>query len=236
MLISSLIKSDLKLRAETRQLRNLELKNTAFVSAETSRSKLVMLSKDHLNPKKSSGSVFQFLPRFIVEILDKDLQKVDVSSVQQIIEALGLISTKELIKIGEGNYLTLLISLGFTLKISSVTKLIEKCASIDNQTISLILNEVRANPESPFITGLTLKKVFIELIQYYALKEDAQIHISTVFKVLAKSHIQILGAALRDIRNLVLQSKIQVPNFEALQKLVQQEKLHSVILSHKELS
>lgn len=76
-MLSAMIHFDLKQKAETRQLRNLDLKGTSVLTAEQSRSKLVIMAKDHLNPKKSLGYTFNFIPQLIVDLCDKDLSSID---------------------------------------------------------------------------------------------------------------------------------------------------------------
>ena len=109
-LLGAMILQDLKQKAETRQLRNLDLKSTQNLTLEQCRSKLVMLAKDHLNPKKSSGVVYCFIPQLIIEIFDKEVKEISKEETMIIIQALNdHISVKELLKIAEGGYTSLLI-------------------------------------------------------------------------------------------------------------------------------
>jgi len=47
----------------------------------------------------------------LIDCFDKDLEKIDLKTVQVIVSALSSIPAKELMKIAEGGYLTLLSNL-----------------------------------------------------------------------------------------------------------------------------
>jgi len=128
---------DLKQKAETRQIRNLVLKGITDVSLEQSRSKIVMLAKDHLNPKKSSGFVFSFIPQLFIALFDKEESKINKNEVVTLIKALTEhIPVKELLKIGAGSYASLVIQIGLQLCQAEVLPLLVKFATYDNVTFA----------------------------------------------------------------------------------------------------
>jgi hypothetical protein len=105
-LLQAMIAYDLKQKAEGRQLRNVDFKSASTGSTlENCRSKLVMLAKDQMNPKKSMGFTFMFIPQLVVQIFDTE--SVDKAKVKLMLDSLIKVQPKELMKIGEGSYLTL---------------------------------------------------------------------------------------------------------------------------------
>ena len=87
-------------------MRNVEFKSQSTGSTlENCRSKIVMLAKDQMNPKKSMGFTFLFIPQMFIEIFDTE--SIDKTKVKLMLESLIQVQPKELMKIGEGSYLTL---------------------------------------------------------------------------------------------------------------------------------
>ena len=69
-----------------------------------------MLAKDHLNPKKSSGFTFNFIPQLFVHLFDKEESQIDKNEVITMIHALAdHVPVKELLKIGEESYASLVV-------------------------------------------------------------------------------------------------------------------------------
>ena len=178
-LLGAMILHDLKQKAETRQLRNLDLKGTQNLTLEQCRSKLVMLAKDHMNPKKSSGVVYSFIPQIVIELFDKEVKEISKEETVIIIQALNNhIPVKELLKIAEGGYASLLIQLAFHLDPEQVRPLLEKFAFFDNVTFAFILR----NPlEHPALD----RKLIVELVKHYGAKPEAALHIANLIKSLS---------------------------------------------------
>jgi hypothetical protein len=80
---------------------------------------------------------------------------------------------KELMKIGEGSYLSLFAQICHHLNIQGTTSLFEKVATFDNHTLQFVL-KTDLNP-SP----LLLKKVFVDLVKHYAVKDEAAPYIAS---------------------------------------------------------
>ena len=87
-------------------MRNVDFKSPSTGSTlEDCRSKLVMLAKDQMNPKKSMGFTFLFIPQLFINLFDTD--SIDKEQVKLMLDSLIQLQAKELMKIGEGSYLTL---------------------------------------------------------------------------------------------------------------------------------
>jgi hypothetical protein len=138
-----------------------------------------MLAKDNLNPKKSSGVVYSFIPQLIIELFDKEVKEISKEETAIIIHALtNHISVKELLKIAEGGYASLLIQLAFHLDTEQVRPLLEKFAACDNVTFAFILR----NPlEHPALD----RKLLVELVKHYGAKPEAAEHIANLIKSLS---------------------------------------------------
>ena len=74
-----------------------------------------MLAKDQMNPKKSMGFTFLFIPQIFIEIFDTE--SIDKTKVKLMLESLIQVQPKELMKIGEGSYLTLFSQISLHLNI-----------------------------------------------------------------------------------------------------------------------
>ena len=115
-------------------MRNVDFKSQSTGSTlENCRSKIVMLAKDQMNPKKSMGFTFLFIPQMFIEIFDTE--SIDKTKVKLMLESLIQVQPKELMKIGEGSYLTLFSQICHHLNILGAVTLFEKIALIDNQTM-----------------------------------------------------------------------------------------------------
>jgi hypothetical protein len=78
---------DLRQKAEGRQLRNVDFKTASTGSnLENCRSKIVMLAKDQMNPKKSMGFTFLFIPQLFIDIFDTE--SIDKSQVKLMLDSL----------------------------------------------------------------------------------------------------------------------------------------------------
>lgn len=89
-----------------------------------------MLAKDQMNPKKSMGFTFMFIPQLVVQIFDTE--SVDKAKVKLMLDSLIKVQPKELMKIGEGSYLTLFAQICHHLNIQGSITLFEKIAIFDN--------------------------------------------------------------------------------------------------------
>jgi hypothetical protein len=75
-----------------------------------------------------------------------------------------------------------------------LTKLLEKQAIYDNQTISFILSNWQ---DFTSLSGNLLENLLVELIKHYSLREESHNFISLVIKKLAADHIDNFTQALR---------------------------------------
>ena len=91
-----------------------------------------MLAKDQMNPKKSMGFTFLFIPQIMIQIFDTD--SIDNKQVKLLLDTLVSknMSAKELMKIGEGGYLSLFAQICHHLNIQGTHSLYEKIAIFDN--------------------------------------------------------------------------------------------------------
>lgn len=115
-LLAAMVTCDLKTRAETRQLRNVDFKQTRL-NAEQCRSKIVMTAKDQLNQKKGV-TPFVFILDVLIECFDKGLDRLDLKQVETLVAALTAVPVKELMKIAEGGFFSLVANLADHLEVA----------------------------------------------------------------------------------------------------------------------
>jgi hypothetical protein len=90
----------------------------------------VMLAKDQMNPKKSMGFTFLFIPQLFIDIFDTE--SIDKAQVKLMLDSLIQVQAKELMKVGEGSYLSLFAQICHHLNIQGTVTLLEKITTIDN--------------------------------------------------------------------------------------------------------
>jgi hypothetical protein len=70
-----------------------------------------------MHQKKGVAVTFHFIPQLLIEIFDRPEASLDKRKIGLLLETLALkqVSVKDLMKIGEGSYLTLLIQISYYL-------------------------------------------------------------------------------------------------------------------------
>ena len=81
------------------------------------------------------------MPTLIVNLFDRDSTQFETNKISLLLNALNSerLHVSELMKIGEGSYLTMLLQICFTLKIDGVQALLERVTTVDNQLFSFLL-------------------------------------------------------------------------------------------------
>lgn len=101
-----------------------------------------MMAKDHLNPKKSSGAAYTFLPQLFIELFDKEQSDINKNELVVMINALAkYVPEKELLKISEGGYASLFTLLAFQVCQGETLPLLDKMAVYDNVIFAQLLRE-----------------------------------------------------------------------------------------------
>jgi hypothetical protein len=89
-----------------------------------------MLAKDQMNPKKSMGFTFLFIPQLFIDIFDTE--SIDKNQVKLMLDSMIQVQAKELMKVGEGSYLSLFAQICQHLNIQGTVALLEKITTMDN--------------------------------------------------------------------------------------------------------
>jgi len=131
-----------------------------------------MMAKDHLNPKKSSGVSYSFLPQLFVNVFDKEVDQINRDEIITITNALSKhVPVKELLTIGEGGYASYLIQIAFQLCQAEAIPILEKFTTSDNMTFAHILrNPIQQAPLN--------RKLLVDLVKHYGTRPEAAEHIA----------------------------------------------------------
>jgi replicative DNA helicase len=79
------------------------------------------------------------------------------------------------------------------------------------------------------VNDASLKKMLVDLVKHYATRDEAP-KIGHIVKALIDTRPEALAEGLRDILAQVQKVKIPVANYEALQKIVQEQTLHRYLI------
>lgn len=108
-----------------------------------------------------------------------------------------MIPVRELMKIGEGGYLTLITSIAMQLMETneelrgSVNALLEKIVTNDNQIMAQVIVLINTGVDSSIPASIQ-KKILVELVKNYATKEGSQQIIANIIRTLANTNMKVL--------------------------------------------
>jgi hypothetical protein len=121
-----------------------------------------MTAKDQLNQKKGV-TPFSFVLDVLIECFDKDLDRIDLRLVETLVAAIAAVPVKELMKISEGGFFSLLANLADHLGVVGSKALIEKMIAYDNQTMSYAASDCPSD--------VNMRKTLLEIVKHYIVRE-----------------------------------------------------------------
>jgi len=166
-----------------------------------------MTAKDQLHQKKGV-TPFVFILDVLIECFDKDLDRIDLKQVETLVAAFTAVPVKELMKISEGSFFSLLANLADHLGVAGSKPLIEKMVAYDNQTMNYAVQDCPSD--------VIMRKTLLEIVKHYVVREQSKPALAETLKHLAASDLTGLLSALREVRSLVESGKVPLDHYEAL--------------------